>query len=476
MLLALNEVNIIKLGDQMENLIFKDAKAAFYYAEKYFGREKPKVGRSFIGLVIEIDKRQDPEVYMVSILCNSGSIFNRKSTEIVAALKHPDLQIPVEIGDLIRFGLESNANEIPTGFLLQKYSLELDVASGQFKNYELPKYKVIVRDHFNYMREDENYEQGTYSTQEEAIEVCKSIIDDYLESRLDQGFDADELYMDYMRFVEDPTIENVFWSASSYAAAKAQELVKSSNLLGSKGDEVDANFETFNYLNTPTNSPDNDEYSRSNDKEIKTKLNEIPALVGEVNISLDLWQYEVRDRFGRLLPNSEILENEDYIFYKQTNQRKLIAAYNKKTKDPFVLFEDELPKNVSYSSPSKLNNLVFNDHKNNELYYEKQYLCEYLANGLRKGEIKTLTAKTFKNSQIEFSVDAKSWNTMLIGGKAGIEGICKYFAEDNEHEQYLNFAMVCNQWWVTIEYHFDDYEDFNVIEMSIKELGGYYSS
>jgi hypothetical protein len=212
----------------LTNLVFKSGMRAFEYAEKFFDKDKLSAHSSYIGLVTDIDRSGSVEVYKVLILCKNGSMFSRKSTLMVAAIAHPELDVQIVEGDLVRFGVDQLKPKIPTGFILEKYSLELDVASGKFLPYQPPvpqKYRVIVRDHFHYMDEDETYVDGEYDTIDEALEVSQKIIDDYLVSRLDQGFSAKELYDDYMKFGEDPSIEGVFWSASGYAQAKAEELV-----------------------------------------------------------------------------------------------------------------------------------------------------------------------------------------------------------------------------------------------------------
>jgi len=140
---------------------------AFEYAEKFFDKEKLSAGSSYIGVVKAIDQSGSMEVYKVLILCKNGSIFGRKSTLMVAAIVHPELDAHIVEDDLVRFGVDQLKPKIPTGFILEKYSLELDVATGQFLPYQPPvsqKYRVIVRDHFHYMDEDETYVDAEYDT------------------------------------------------------------------------------------------------------------------------------------------------------------------------------------------------------------------------------------------------------------------------------------------------------------------------
>lgn len=138
----------------MTNLVFKSGMRAFEYAGKFFDKDKLSAGSSYIGVVTDIDRTGSVEVYKVLILCKNGSMFSRKSTLIVAAILHPELDAKIVEDDLVRFGVDQLKHKIPTGFILEKYSLELDVVTGQFLPYQPPvsqKYRVIVRDHFHYM-------------------------------------------------------------------------------------------------------------------------------------------------------------------------------------------------------------------------------------------------------------------------------------------------------------------------------------
>lgn len=95
--------------------------------------------------------------------------------------------------------------------------------------------------------------------------------------------------------------------------------------------------------------------------------------------------------------------------------------------------------------------------------------------GLNVGEVKTLTKELNNASKIEFSVDATTWNKMLIGNPVGIEdGACKYFEKNSKEEQVLPFALVCKDWDVSIEIILDDYENYEQYNFNIKDFGGYY--
>ena len=92
-------------------------------------------------------------------------------------------------------------------------------------------YKVFVDDNFHYMDESERYALGEYATLEEAIEVCKKIVDEYLMSALKPGMTAQELNFSYTSFGEDPFIianpateSGILFSAWDYARQRSKEL------------------------------------------------------------------------------------------------------------------------------------------------------------------------------------------------------------------------------------------------------------
>jgi len=94
------------------------------------------------------------------------------------------------------------------------------------------KYTVMVDDNFHYMDEQERYTLGEYETLEEAIVVCKSVVDRYLKEVYTPGATAEELYKHYVSFGEDPFIlgvqairrEDGPFSAWTYAKKRCEEI------------------------------------------------------------------------------------------------------------------------------------------------------------------------------------------------------------------------------------------------------------
>jgi len=96
------------------------------------------------------------------------------------------------------------------------------------KSLKSKKYAVFVDDNFHFMDESERYKLGEYDTCEEAVAVCKKIVDDFLNTGYKDGMSFKELYEGYTGFGEDPFIisddEACFFSAWDYAKKRSAEL------------------------------------------------------------------------------------------------------------------------------------------------------------------------------------------------------------------------------------------------------------
>ena len=67
-------------------------------------------------------------------------------------------------------------------------------------------YRVLVDDNFHFMDESERYTLGDYPTFAAAVQAAQAIVDDFLVSALEPGLDAQQLYVTYTGFGEDPFI------------------------------------------------------------------------------------------------------------------------------------------------------------------------------------------------------------------------------------------------------------------------------
>jgi hypothetical protein len=97
-----------------------------------------------------------------------------------------------------------------------------------------PRYRILVFDNFQFMRNDDMYEQGTYTTLAEAVAECQRIVDEELRGLCDQRPDAGEgeIYDFYVIFGNTPVVvavdqndERVDFSARDYAKGRIPALM-----------------------------------------------------------------------------------------------------------------------------------------------------------------------------------------------------------------------------------------------------------
>jgi len=91
------------------------------------------------------------------------------------------------------------------------------------------RYKVEVDDNFNYMDEGARWEKGTYVTREEALAVCRRLVENWLQEGYCPGISAQELYDGYVMYGDDPFIvvvggtdESAKFSAWDYAKERSR--------------------------------------------------------------------------------------------------------------------------------------------------------------------------------------------------------------------------------------------------------------
>ena len=91
-------------------------------------------------------------------------------------------------------------------------------------------YKIMIDDNFKYMDEDARTEHGTVATADEALDICRALVDMSLLERYEDGQTAEELYERYTDFGKDPFVvaldgaPKVTFSAWTYARRRAEEL------------------------------------------------------------------------------------------------------------------------------------------------------------------------------------------------------------------------------------------------------------
>jgi hypothetical protein len=92
------------------------------------------------------------------------------------------------------------------------------------------RFEVYVDDNFHYQDESERYKYGEYDTYDEAVKVCKEIVDGELLHVYKKGISAAELYYSYTSFGEDPFIrpsaQGQRFSAWEYARQRCGEICR----------------------------------------------------------------------------------------------------------------------------------------------------------------------------------------------------------------------------------------------------------
>jgi hypothetical protein len=87
--------------------------------------------------------------------------------------------------------------------------------------------KVFIDDHFHYQDEDHRYEHGEFENPDEAVAVCRQIVDGCLEHMLKPGMTAEALFDLYATFGEDPFVVPAHaFSAWDYAKERCEVLTQ----------------------------------------------------------------------------------------------------------------------------------------------------------------------------------------------------------------------------------------------------------
>lgn len=89
--------------------------------------------------------------------------------------------------------------------------------------------KYTVVDHnFHIGEEEERYKLGEYDSCQEAVEACKKIVDEFLNTGYKEGMSFKELWEGYMMFGENPFIQGVTLIAVSQPGATPSSVTWSS--------------------------------------------------------------------------------------------------------------------------------------------------------------------------------------------------------------------------------------------------------
>jgi len=93
------------------------------------------------------------------------------------------------------------------------------------------RYQIVIADNFHYMDPDEYLHLPGDMTLDEAIEMAKRIVDEWLDDAVRQGTPIKDLYQQYTMFGDDPFIVGPdvtgkpLFSAWTYAREKCDRLL-----------------------------------------------------------------------------------------------------------------------------------------------------------------------------------------------------------------------------------------------------------
>jgi len=79
-------------------------------------------------------------------------------------------------------------------------------------------FTVFVDDNFHVQDEGERYAEGSYATYDEALAVCKAIVDRCLTGNYTPGISAEALHTGYIGYGEDPFIVGPQTGAEKFSA------------------------------------------------------------------------------------------------------------------------------------------------------------------------------------------------------------------------------------------------------------------
>jgi hypothetical protein len=87
-------------------------------------------------------------------------------------------------------------------------------------------YTVYIDDNFDYMDEDKRATYGNFESLEEAVQVCKTIVDAFLTKVHKPGMSARQLHEEYIASGDDPFIRGpgASFSAWTYARQRCEAL------------------------------------------------------------------------------------------------------------------------------------------------------------------------------------------------------------------------------------------------------------
>ena len=179
------------MDETPKKIVFQNSSAALNYVCEFFTHQKIKGNNSFIGVIRDIDIGDSHDIYAIEICAQKNSLLSKKVVrEIVMAEVHPELEDSLNVDDFIEWGFNGFMKGIPTGYILKKLSLELDVQSGQFLQFD----STLRQSHWK--NDSYDYDAAELSAEKmHNSELSNRIISKYQEKEDQQKiFDDSEKY------------------------------------------------------------------------------------------------------------------------------------------------------------------------------------------------------------------------------------------------------------------------------------------
>jgi hypothetical protein len=189
---------------------------------------------------------------------------------------------------------------------------------------------------------------------------------------------------------------------------------------------------------------------------------------------VDLWKREIDYKYGILLKDSEILESESHIYFRQTNRNRLCAGWDKKMGSWDVNVDPAKLDGLPISTPQRLEQTAFGGGSQDDSHSQKQCFVEYLLMGLPSGKLKDLNKTLSNGSKIKILLAAGFWNKMLIGETVSLSDYpCVYYDKGSEKGRVAHFKMDCfsSKVWLSLEIE----NNYQTLECALKDFDNYYS-
>ena len=414
----------------LEVLPFKNVDSALEYVDQFFASKKLTKDVHLLGKIVNIQHLPDTDIptYVIQVSILKGFFRTKLERIFVEAIKHPELDAELEIDDLVSWGASDIKSDVPFGFILFAYDLEMDVSSGQFK----------------------------HKTVEAEVSSMKLFRFDFgsiaaIEGPLGMIWDTED-----------------GWSPVGGSKELARAVVTDEGSEEIPEDRVES---TLLARGAPVPS-----FSA---KDIGQIIKNMPKsdLDSAMSNALAMREYDIDLLYGKILPNSEFLVDGEKYYVSFTGQgNDITVCWNAGTLEWSSGIERSSLEGLSFSSPKLFEQIVFNS-TSDENYSKKARLNECLMCGIAVGQTKTVRAKLKTDKLLELSFDSQEWNEILLGNAVRFVKTVSFRENELEKIPLGDYQVDVSNGLVVINYldPSDEFFEREVYYEEIKNLKGYYS-